>query len=129
MELLQIEQRYTAAYRSEGHGLAERFNRSLGDKLKSIVSQTDPQWYRALPWAKLACNNTPHRALSMDGEGITPAEVHLGRKLNLNLEAGLDSLESEQGSRHPSQYVKDLQRHVQATKQWVDESLKSTGGK
>ena len=103
MELLKVEQRYTAAYRSEGHGLAERYNRSLGDRLKSMVSQTDPQWYRALPWAKLAYNNTPHRALSMNGEGITPAEVHLGRKLNLNLEAAMDSVESEQGERHPSE--------------------------
>ena len=68
-----------------------------------MVSQTDPQWYRALPWAKLAYNNTPHRALSMNGEGITPAEVHLGRKLNLNLEAAMDSVESEQGERHPSE--------------------------
>ena len=105
MELLRIEQRYTAAYRSEGHGLAEKCNRTLGDKLKSMVSQNDPQWHRALPWAKLAHNNAIPRALSIGGEGITPAEVHLGRKLNLNIEADMSSEESEQSSRQPSVYL------------------------
>ena len=31
MALLQVQQRYTAAYRSEGHGLAERYNRSVSN--------------------------------------------------------------------------------------------------
>ena len=75
VKMLRVTQRYTAAYRSEGHGLAERYNRAIADKLKSMVSQNDPQWHRALPWAKLAHNKSVHRALSMGGEGITPAHA------------------------------------------------------
>ena len=68
MEMLQVTQRYTAAYRSEGHGLAEKFNRdrSLSDTLKSMVTQEDPEWHKALPWAKLAYNSAIHAALSME---------------------------------------------------------------
>ena len=35
MTLLKVQQRYTAAYRSEGHGLAERFNRSIANIVKT----------------------------------------------------------------------------------------------
>ena len=52
MEILRVTQCYTAAYRSEGHGLTERFNRSLSDTLKSMVTQEDPEWHKALPWVK-----------------------------------------------------------------------------
>ena len=58
-----------------------------------MVSQDDPQWHRVLPWAKLAHNYSVHRALSMNGEGPSPAEVHLGRKLRLNVEAMLNESE------------------------------------
>ena len=56
MALLKVQQRYTAAYRSEGHGLAERYNRSIANIVRSMVSQAEPDWHRALPWAKLAYN-------------------------------------------------------------------------
>ena len=121
VKMLRVTQRYTAAYRSEGHGLAERYNRAIADKLKSMVSQNDPQWHRALPWAKLAHNNSVHRALSMGGEGITPAEVQLGRRLPLNVEAGLAPWSAMEGNRSPSEYAAHMAEHVKATQEWVAE--------
>jgi len=119
MKILRVEQRYTAAYRSEGHGLAERYNRSLSETLKSMVSQNDPEWHKALPWAKLAYNTAVHRALSDATEGLTPAEVHLGRRLQLNAEAGIPSGSAAEQGRTPSQYAQHLAKHVEAVKQWV----------
>ena len=119
MELLKVEQRYTAAYRSEGHGLAERYNRTISDILKSMVNQKDPKWHRALPWAKMAYNTAVHRALSDSGEGLSPAEVHLGRRLHLCAEAGLPAQAAAEEGRQPSKYVQDLAKHVEAIKQWV----------
>ena len=119
--LLKIQQKYTAAYRSEGHGLAERFNRTISDTMKSMVSQNDPEWHKALKWAKLAYNASIHASLSHEGEGISPAEVHLGRRLNFNLEAELPSQAAANGTRTPSQYVKELQIHVEAVKAWVQQ--------
>ena len=121
MEILRVTQKYTAAYRSEGHGLAERYNRALRDRLRSMVSQTDPEWHKALPWAKMAHNNSVHAALSDGGEGLTPAEVHLGRRLNLNMEAGLIPWSAEELSRKPSVYAAHMAEHVKATSKWVQE--------
>ena len=87
MKLLKIQNKYTAAYRSEGHGLVERYNQAVSEKLKTIISQEDPEWHRGIPWVKLAHNNSVHQALSEAGEGVTPAEVHLGRKLRMDVEA------------------------------------------
>ena len=47
--VLKVQQRYTAAYRSEGHGLAERYNRPIANIVRSMVSQVEPNWHRALP--------------------------------------------------------------------------------
>ena len=123
MEMLRVTQRYTAAYRSEGHVLAQRFNRSLSDTLESMVTQEDPEWHKALPWAKLAYNSAIHAALSMEGEGISPAEVHLGRRMHLNMEAGLEPWSAAESSRKPSEYAQQLSEHVKATctTAWVAE--------
>ena len=86
MEMLRVTQRYTAAYRSEGHGLAERFNRSLSDTLKSMVTQEDPEWHRALPWAKLAYNSAIHSALSMDG--VSGAGAYVAKQSGFCRERG-----------------------------------------
>ena len=119
MQLLKVQQKYTAAYRSEGHGLAERYNRGLADTLKSMVSQEEPDWHRALPWAKLAYNTAVHRALSDASEGLSPAEVHLGRRLHINAEAGMAAWSAAEGPRTASKYVEDLGKHVEAVTQWV----------
>ena len=122
MALLKVQQRYTAAYQSEGHGLAERYNRSTANIVRSMVTQAEPNWYRALPWAKLAYNSTVHRALSEGSEGLTPAEVHLGRRMNLVVERAMESKAACEVAKSASDYVKNLAKHVDAMKQWVKES-------
>jgi len=119
LKLMQVQQKYTAAYRSEGHGMVERYNRSLIKRVKSMVSQQMPGWQRALRWAKLATNNSVHAALSMGSEGLTPAEVHLGRRLNLHCEAALDSPVVADGKKAPSEYVFELQHQQRMLKEWL----------
>ena len=79
-EALAIEQRYTAAHRAASHGLVERFNRTVKDRLKSMTG-ADKMWVSRLPWVQLALNTSVTASLSKGMEGITPAEVHLGRRL------------------------------------------------
>ena len=79
-EALAIEQRYTAAHRAASHGLVERFNRTVKDRLKSMTG-SDKMWVDKLPWVQLALNTAVTASLSKGMEGITPAEVHLGRRL------------------------------------------------
>ena len=122
MQLLNVEQKYTAAYRSEGHGLAERYNRALADKLKSMVTENDPEWHLALPWAKMAHNSSVHRALSQAGEGITPGEVQTGRRFNMLLEENLSEAAVGGGTRQPGVYLSQLKKHMVAVSAWVKES-------
>ena len=82
---LKIQKKFTAAYRSEGHGMVERFNQAISEKLKTIINQDEEGWHRGLPWVKLAYNSAPHAALTMGGEGLSPAEVHIGRKLRMEV--------------------------------------------
>ena len=119
LELLKVQHKYTAAHRSEGHGMVERYIRTLTLRMKSMVSQKKPGWQKALRWAKLANNNSVHSSLSILGDGLTPAEVHLGRRLNLRCEAGLDSQFKDEGKRPPQQYVEDLEQHMRVTREWV----------
>ena len=116
MTLLKVQQRYTAAYRSEGHGLAGRYNRSISNIVRSMVKQSDPDWHKALPWAKLAYNSTVHRALSEGTEGLTPAEAHLGRRMNLMIEKALKSQKACEEAKSASVYVQNLAKHVEAMK-------------
>ena len=121
MQMLKIEKKFTAAYRSEGHGMVERFNQAISEKLKTIISQDEQNWHLALPWVKLAYNNTPHAALSMENEGLTPSEVHIGRKLRMeadNVTGGLD----ENLPKNPSLYVQQLRNHLVGVHKWVKES-------
>ena len=122
MELLKVEHKYTAAHRSEGHGMVERFNRTLTKSMKGMISTGQPGWQRALRWAKLANNNSVHRSLSMMGDGLTPAEVHLGRRLNLHCETALNSAAAVGGKKEPQEYVKDLEKQVQITREWIKQA-------
>jgi len=121
LEVLKSEQRFTAAYRSEGHGLVERHNRSISERLRHMVRQDDPQWHEALPWAKLAHNNSVHRALSHQGTALTPAEVHLGRRMNLQLEADLFEARNVQGKRSPVDYARHIGEHLKNVQDWIKE--------
>ena len=84
-----------------------------------MVTQADLDWHKILPWAKLAYNSTVHRALSEGTDGLTPAEVHLGRRMNLVAERAMESKAACEVAKSVSDYVKNLAKHVEAMKEWV----------
>ena len=51
----------------------------------------------------------------------SPTEVHLGRRVSLNVEAGLEPWSSEEGKRKPAEYVRHMAQHVRATVKWVQQ--------
>ena len=75
-----------------------------------------------MPWAKLAYNSTVHRALSEGTKGLTPAEVHLGRRMNLMIEKALESQKACKEAKSASAYVRNLAKHVEAMKAWIKQS-------
>ena len=116
-----VVRKHTAAYRSEGHGMVERFNQAISEKLKTIISQEDLEWHRGLPWVKLAYNSAPHAALTMGGEGLSPAEVHIGRKLRMEVHEE-EIEEEEKLKKAPSLYVQQLKKHLENVHAWTKKS-------
>ena len=62
--------------------MVERLNRTVISVVEHLVDE-EGRWEQQMVWAKLAYNSAVHAALSDGGEGLTPAEVHLGRRLQV----------------------------------------------
>ena len=62
--------------------------------------------------------------LSEGTEGLTPAEVHLGRRMNLVIEKALESQKACEEAKSASAYhnAKNLAKHADAMKEWVRQS-------
>ena len=117
-ELLKVDQRFTASHRSMRHGLIERYIRTLKDTLRHMVNDRSEGWELSLPWAKLAYNSSIHRALSRHNLGISPAEVHLGRQLNIPMEFG-EVIDSVKGKVAPHVYAQHIRGEAEKVREHV----------
>jgi hypothetical protein len=125
LKILEIKQEFTASHRAAAHGTVEKVNRTLADTMAHLEA-TEEKWHLKLPWAKLAYNAGIHRALSMDGNGLSPAMVHLGRQLQVpaaggRVEESQDSIVEGSG---PTGYVEDMVQSIKKMNSWVQESQK-----
>lgn len=131
---LQVGVRYTASHRSLGHGMVERYNRTLKNTLKRMLNTKEVTgsqwevtsegksraWEIAVPWAVLAYNSSVHKSLSQKGEGLSPAEVYLGRQLKV--EAATDVLGmSAEVAVAPEQYAAQVKEEQRKAADWVKE--------
>ena len=72
--LLDIYKTRTSAYHPAGNGHTERFNRCIMDMIHAQVRKNPADWDRALPWACMAYNSTPHTST-----GFEPNRLMFGR--------------------------------------------------
>jgi len=80
-------------------------------------------WEMAVPWAQLAYNASVHRSLSQQGDGLTPAEVYLGRQLKVRtLADAMGTMTSV--SVAPGQYAAQVKAEQEKTVKWVAECRK-----
>ncbi|KHJ42377.1 integrase core domain protein [Trichuris suis] len=97
-ELFGIEKTRTTPYHPQSNGLVERFNRTLLDVLRALVSETPGNWDSALPFATMAYNTSVHEAT-----GVTPYFALFGREVRLpvDIQYGLPKPRPE----HISAYI------------------------
>ncbi|KFD60141.1 hypothetical protein M514_27669 [Trichuris suis] len=97
-ELFGIEKTRTTPYHPQSNGLVERFNRTLLDVLRALVSETPGNWDSALPLATMAYNTSVHEAT-----GVTPYFALFGReaRVPVDIQYGLPKPRPE----HISAYI------------------------
>jgi hypothetical protein len=66
---------FSAAYHSRGHGMVERLNRTIEDRLKHTTNRKCDDWDVWLPDALFAIRSTPHR-----GTRFSPFRLLYGRE-------------------------------------------------
>ena len=115
---LSVRHEYTASHKAAAHGMVERLNRTLKDRMLRLQTSAK-RWDRRLGWAKLAYNTDPHVALSAKGETLTPAEVHLGRRLVTV--AQMRSAGDGNNQASVSKYVAKMMDDMRAMFSWVKE--------
>ena len=118
MKELGIEHHVTTPHHSEGHGMVERFNRTVSRGLsKMMLAQGKDQWIHHLGAAMVAYNCTPHTA-----HKLPPMQVFYNTVESALLPATLDC-EAELENKRSSALELVLSR--QAMKQVVTKRLEA----
>ena len=80
LQLLGISKSNTTAYHPQGNAYAERIHKFFCQAIASYVDDDHRTWDEIIPILAAAYNDSYHSAL-----GCTPAEVFLGRRMNILL--------------------------------------------
>ena len=114
-KLLKIEKSRTTPYHPQGNGQTERYNRTLLDMLGTLESDQKRNWKAYIPSLVYAYNAIPH-----ESTGYAPFELMFGRKPKLSIDV---LFEGDQSSERSSDYVKDLEEKMRATREAAKQTL------
>ncbi|PIK53312.1 Retrovirus-related Pol polyprotein from transposon [Apostichopus japonicus] len=94
-KLLGVEKTRTTAYHPQSDGMVERFNRTVEEMLSKVVDADQRNWDKCLPLVTMAYRSSVH-----DSTGISPAEMMLGREIDLPVDLIFD--------RGPKEHIKKI---------------------
>ena len=121
--LIGIGVHRSVAYHHEGNGVVERFNRTLADTMAKFIEEehrlVKKEWVEMLPWAVMAYNSSVHKMLSLTAsDGLTPAHLFLGRRIDLAIHAATKSPETME-IKKPEQTAVEVQENVLKALSWM----------
>ena len=118
--LLGITKTRTTAYRPQGNGMIERFNRTLEDMISKYLVADQRSWDESLPLLLLAYRSSTH-----ESTGFSPALLFFGREPRLPLDLLLGSPPHVDGPQAQSycQYVDNLQSKLQSIHEVASQRL------
>lgn len=82
-----IQLKYTVAYTPQQNGVAERYNRTLIEKARTMIMESKMSksfWSEAVLAAVYTANRSPSRALKESRVNCTPAELWYGKKPDIS---------------------------------------------
>ena len=115
--LMGIDKTRTTPYHPMSNGLVERFNRTLKDALSKFVDTDQRDWDQILPFLMMAYRSAEH-----ESSGFSPNEMMLGRRVHLPANLMWER-PPEEISHVTSEYVRDLEDHMERAHQFARENL------
>ena len=103
-----ITKPHTTAYRPQGNGQCERFNRTLRNLLRTLSPEKKALWPEHLPELVFEYNTTPHSS-----SGYTPFYLMFGREARLGPDMFLEVTE-DQDVQTPENWVEKHQYRLQS---------------
>ena len=119
-ELLGIRKTRTTPMHPESDGMVERFNRTLVQEIAKRCRHGQTDWDKYIPTILMAYRSAEHEAT-----GYTPAQLMLGRDLNLPLDMLMERPPDSQGDVHTTtEFARNLRIHMSAIRFTVANNLK-----
>lgn len=109
-EVLGIKKTRTTPLHPQSDGMVERFNRTLEEHLRKVVSDNQKDWDKHIDLFLMAYRSSVHDTTSQ-----TPASILFGTELRLpaDMKFGISSKES----RRTQSYAQDIRRRIEAIHQ------------
>ena len=85
--MLGIRKTRTTAYHPEGNGMVERFNRTMGAMIISLIGDEHDNWDKILPLTLMAYRSSVHKTTQQ-----TPDMLLFGREMTVPLALTLSEL-------------------------------------
>lgn len=112
MELAGVQKSHTSPYHPMGNGGTERFNRTLGNMLRSLPPQSKQKWPQLIQTMTFVYNCTVHETT-----GFAPFYLMFGRVPRLPVDLMFRSVSRDERVADYAAYVKSLASDLQSAMQ------------
>lgn len=122
-KLLGMEKTRTTALHPQSDGMIERFNKTVGNMLATLVSKDQRDWDEILPMTMMA-----YRSADQESTSYSPNLMMLGREVRLPVDLMYGSIPKEETNSVP-EYVADLKDKMCKVHESARQHIKSASDK
>ena len=105
-----IKQIRTSPYHPQTNGMVERFNGTIKNLLRKLVSNPEVEWDNCIPYALWACRGTIHKST-----GFYPYQLLFGKTMRMPLDQLVRFWKGKEGedASSASEYVQTLRANIE----------------
>lgn len=117
-ELFKVKRVFITPHRPQANAQVERYNRTLGDSLRCLISKHQHDWPDLLPAILMNFRMTPNAST-----GLSPYELMFGRSPRMPID--LDLVPSDTMPTHAKQYYETLVQNIRTAEEISGINLKA----